>query len=92
MKPSGNRSDDPFADLLGLGSSSTTLTPTPAASSTSINGIGLFDYTAQALNQVTIKKGEKIKIVKLGAAGGWSEGMNSSGFLTTPPHFSITFL
>lgn len=81
MNPNGNRgSNDPFADLLGLGSS-TTLTPTPfsTSSSTVIYGIGLFDYTAQALNQVTIKKGERIKIVKHGPAGGWSEGTNTAG-------------
>lgn len=82
MNPSGNRgNNDPFADLLGL-ESSTTLTPTPITSNLSSNslyGIGLFDYTAQALNQVTIRKGERIKIVKQGPAGGWSEGTNSTG-------------
>jgi hypothetical protein len=83
MNPSGggNRSfDDPFADLLGLGSSAT-ISPTQSniPTNSTPQGIGLFDYTAQAPNQVTIRKGEIIKIVKLGAAGGWSEGSNSLG-------------
>lgn len=87
-----NRSD-PFADLLGLGTTST------SSSSSNIQGglgggqgqygIGLYDYTAQALNQVTIRKGERIKIVKAGPAGGWSEGTNTSGLFTPSFYFVI---
>lgn len=88
---SNNRSNDPFADLLGLGTNSNSTNNSNINSSLSFGtgtgggggqfGIGLYDYTAQALNQVTIRKGERIKIVKAGPAGGWSEGTNSLGNL-----------
>lgn len=37
-------------------------------------GKALFDYAAAAPNQISIKRGQTIRISSVGAAGGWSKG------------------
>lgn len=34
----------------------------------------LFDYSAQAANQINLKVGQTINVVTFGGAGGWSSG------------------
>jgi len=42
-------------------------------------GRALFAYTGQAANQISFSKGEAIKVVNIGSAGGWSKGTNTKG-------------
>jgi hypothetical protein len=81
------RNTDPFADLIDLNFSATPITSnsgtrdpfafSPAPQEPS--GVALYDYTAQAINQLSFRKGDKIKIKTQGATGGWSEGIAQNG-------------
>ncbi len=44
-----------------------------------LNGRVLFDYAAQAANQMSLKKGSIIQITMKGQAGGWSKGLDNTG-------------
>lgn len=72
--------NDPFAGLVsgGLGGK-------PAASSAVAaqpqRAKVMYDYTAQAANQISIKAGWIIDIVSLGAPGGWTKGKDLSGII-----------
>ena len=42
-------------------------------------GKALFAFTAQAPNQISLEKGEVIKLISVGGKGGWSKGTNTAG-------------
>lgn len=58
---------DPFA---GFGGASTT-----SGSASTQQARVLFDYAAQAANQISLQKGTTIRIMTVGAKGGWSSGI-----------------
>ena len=39
-------------------------------------GTALFDYAAQAANQMSLRRGQVIGIISLGGKGEWSNGVN----------------
>jgi hypothetical protein len=41
----------------------------------------LYDYTATASNQISLRKGSTIFIVNKGDPGGWSKGEDETGFM-----------
>ena len=45
----------------------------------SLKGKVNFDYTAQAVNQITLKKDSIITIILKGEPGGWSKGQDETG-------------
>ena len=44
-----------------------------------MSGKALFDFVGQAANQLSFRKGDAIKIISAGPAGGWSKGEAASG-------------
>lgn len=56
--------------------------------STSSMGKVLYDFDAQAPNQISLRIGQNIKIVHYGGSGGWSKGEESgTGRLNSFFHF-----
>jgi hypothetical protein len=41
----------------------------------------LYDYIAQAPNQISLRRGEIIRVTQRGPSGGWSSAINSAGCL-----------
>lgn len=42
-------------------------------------GKALYDFQAQAENQISLKAGQVITLVTVGAKGGWSKGIDTNG-------------
>lgn len=63
---------DPFA-AFGMGPSAPGPSPMNAGAPAK-QGRALFDYSAAAPNQISLKRGQTVRILSVGAAGGWSKG------------------
>jgi hypothetical protein len=82
--------NDPFAGLVsgGFGGSNKPISTASSSSAQPQRAKVMYDYTAQAANQITVKAGWIIDIVNLGAPGGWTKGKDLSG-IRTQTHLGI---
>jgi hypothetical protein len=71
--------NDPFAGLVSGGFGGPSKTTSSSVASQPQRAKVMYDYTAQAANQISIKAGWIIDIVNLGAPGGWTKGKDLAG-------------